>query len=97
VTGSEILAALTPFMKLLAGTPSGEVLADLASLALPDAQWSAAIGCGWGDPWPRIEADVLAQLQAWDRVGRRNEPVAESYREAARAVRACVALIEERS
>jgi hypothetical protein len=96
MTPSDILRALTPFMKVLAGTRPGDVLADIVALALPEAVWSAAVGYGWGDPWPAIEGEVAAQLQAWDRVGRQNVPVAESYREAARAVRACVVRIEAR-
>ncbi len=97
MTASEILAALNGHMKVLAGTSAGDILADLVALALPDEVWPAALGYGWGDPWTFVAPAVTEQLKAWDRVARQNTPPAEAYREAARAVRACVALIEARS
>jgi hypothetical protein len=95
VSPAEILDALTGHLQLLADTPSGDALVDLLALALPGERLPPRSGLGWGDDWPTIRPTVESILVGWDMVSRQNQAAAQPWREGARAVRACIRIIEE--
>ncbi len=92
MTRAEICTAPGRFLKVMADTPQGDAVADLLALAWPDNPPAPLMG--FGDSFDRIKPALDALLKGWDHIGRFNEPIGATYREAARAVRFLMRQIE---
>lgn len=84
MTRVQVLATLTPHVRLMRETKVGDALADLLNLAYPDNPPFPDLG--FGDDLATIRSSVEAVLDGWTRVGRLNVEGATPYREAGLAL-----------
>lgn len=95
MTRDDICNALASYLKVMVDTPWGDAVADLLALAWPDSPPAPLMG--FGDPLAAILPTITAILSGRDYLARKNDPVAATFREEARAIRAALAIVESRS
>lgn len=87
LTEHQVLEVLGGWLRVMDGLPGADAIADLVTLAYPDAVMP---GMGWGDPLGMIEPKIQTVLTGWDLIARQNTPAAVAYRDGAAAVRHCL-------
>lgn len=94
MTKQEILAALTPYCRLMRETPYGHAVADLLELAWPDDPPLADMG--YGDALHLIRPRLDAIVAGDEAIARQNQPgPADQARARAGAIRFLIQQIEE--
>ena len=93
MTRAQVLATLTPHVRLMRETKTGDALADLLNLAYPDNPPFPDLG--FGDDLNTIRSNVESVLDGWTRVGRLNVEGATPYREASLALAFVLGRAEE--